>query len=35
MYSFKNDYSESVHHNILTAISALGLKQNDGYGNHE
>ena len=32
MYSFKNDYSETVHPNILTAINNLGLKQNDGYG---
>ena len=32
MYSFKNDYSESAHPNILKAIVASGLEQNDGYG---
>lgn len=32
MYSFKNDYSESLHPNILKAIMDAGLEQNDGYG---
>ena len=32
MYSFKNDYSESAHPNILKAIIDSGLEQNDGYG---
>ncbi len=32
MYSFKNDYSESAHPNILQAILDAGLEQNDGYG---
>lgn len=32
MYSFKNDYSESAHLNILKAMIDLGLEQNDGYG---
>ena len=32
MYSFKNDYSESAHPNILKAIIDAGLEQNDGYG---
>jgi threonine aldolase len=32
MYSFKNDYSESAHPNILKAIIDAGVEQNDGYG---
>jgi threonine aldolase len=32
MYSFKNDYSESAHPNILKAMIDAGLEQNDGYG---
>jgi len=31
-YSFMNDYSEMAHPRILEALSAVGLKQFDGYG---
>ena len=32
MYSFKNDYSESAHPNILQAMLEAGIEQNNGYG---
>ena len=32
MYSFKNDYSEGAHPQILQALSATNLEQTDGYG---
>ena len=32
VYSFKNDYSESAHPNILKAMLDAGLEQNNGYG---
>ncbi len=31
-YSFKNDYSEGAHQNILNALIETNLKQQDGYG---
>ncbi|WP_026477566.1 threonine aldolase family protein [Alkaliphilus transvaalensis] len=31
-YSFKNDYSEGAHPNILQALVASNLEQQDGYG---
>lgn len=31
-YSFKNDYSEGAHPNILKALSDANLKQQEGYG---
>ena len=31
-YSFKNDYSELAHPRVLSALSAIGNKQFDGYG---
>ena len=31
-YSFKNDYSEMAHPEILNALSAVGNKQFEGYG---
>jgi len=34
-YSFKNDYSEMAHPEILTALSAVGNKQFEGYGMDE
>lgn len=32
MYSFKNDYSEGAHPNILNALAKNNLHQEDGYG---
>ena len=32
MISFKNDYSEGTHENILKALTAINLDQYDGYG---
>ncbi len=32
MYSFKNDYSEGAHPNILKALSEHNLTQEEGYG---
>lgn len=32
MYSFKNDYSEGAHPNILNALIKNNLEQGDGYG---
>jgi len=32
MYSFKNDYSEGAHPNILNALIATNMEQIDGYG---
>ena len=32
MYSFKNDYSEGAHPEILKNIMALNAEQNEGYG---
>jgi threonine aldolase len=32
MYSFKNDYSEGAHPNILAALGRTNLEQQDGYG---
>lgn len=32
MYSFKNDYSEGAHTNILDAITRTNLEQFEGYG---
>jgi len=32
IHSFKNDYSEIAHPNILNALSEIGNKQFDGYG---
>lgn len=32
MYSFKNDYSEGAHPNILTALTTNNSSQEDGYG---
>lgn len=32
MYSFKNDYSEGVHHKILNALVESNLEQSEGYG---
>ena len=31
-YSFKNDYSEGAHPNILKALTDSNLSQEDGYG---
>jgi threonine aldolase len=31
-YSFKNDYSEIAHHNIMEALAKLQMEQLDGYG---
>ena len=31
-YSLENDYSELAHQDILSALSAIGTKQFDGYG---
>ncbi len=31
-YSFKNDYSEGAHENILNALVASNMKQEEGYG---
>lgn len=31
-YSFKNDYSEGAHPNIIQALSRTNLEQQDGYG---
>jgi len=31
-YSFKNDYSEIAHPEVLAALSAVGTKQFEGYG---
>ncbi len=33
MYSFKNDYSEGAHPNILKALVESNMNQEDGYGN--
>ena len=35
MYSFKNDYSEGAHPQILAALAATNLQQQDGYGEDE
>ncbi len=35
MYSFKNDYSEGAHPQILAALMATNLQQQDGYGEDE
>ena len=35
MYSFKNDYSEGAHPQILAALLATNLQQQDGYGEDE
>lgn len=35
MYSFKNDYSEGAHENILRALIKTNLEQYDGYGEDE
>ena len=32
MYSFKNDYSEGAHPNILRALIESNMEQEDGYG---
>ena len=32
MYSFKNDYSEGAHPDILVALGRTNLEQQDGYG---
>ena len=32
MYSFKNDYSEGAHPNILRALMESNMEQEDGYG---
>jgi threonine aldolase len=32
MYSFKNDYSEGAHQDILAALSKTNLEQHNGYG---
>jgi threonine aldolase len=32
-YSFKNDYSEGLHPNILDALKLSNTEQHDGYGN--
>jgi len=32
MYSFKNDYSEGAHPNILKALMESNMEQTDGYG---
>ncbi len=32
MYSFKNDYSEGAHPNIIDALAKNNLSQEDGYG---
>lgn len=32
MYSFKNDYSEGAHPNILNALIESNMEQTDGYG---
>ncbi|MGH4139089.1 threonine aldolase family protein [Clostridium sp.] len=32
MYSFKNDYSEGAHPNILKALMKSNMEQTDGYG---
>ena len=32
MYSFKNDYSEGAHPNILKALMKSNMEQMDGYG---
>lgn len=32
MYSFKNDYSEGAHPNIIEALVKTNLEQTDGYG---
>jgi len=32
MYSFKNDYSEGAHTNILKALMESNMEQTDGYG---
>ncbi|MDR2570911.1 MAG: aminotransferase class V-fold PLP-dependent enzyme [Oscillospiraceae bacterium] len=32
MYSFKNDYSEMAHPQVLDALSAVGNRQFEGYG---
>ncbi|HAN09485.1 MAG TPA: threonine aldolase [Clostridiales bacterium] len=32
VYSFKNDYSEGTHNNILEALLKTNLEQQDGYG---
>lgn len=32
MYSFKNDYSEGAHPNIIEALVRTNLEQTDGYG---
>ncbi len=32
MYSFKNDYSEGAHPDILAALGRTNLEQQDGYG---
>ena len=31
-FSFKNDYSEGCHPQILTALSTTNLHQQNGYG---
>ncbi|GAI45177.1 unnamed protein product, partial [marine sediment metagenome] len=31
-YSFKNDYSEGAHPNILQALNQTNLNQEEGYG---
>jgi len=31
-YSFKNDYSEGAHEQILNALSSINLNQDEGYG---
>ncbi len=35
MYSFKNDYSEGCHPNIIKALSETNMKQQDGYGDDD
>jgi threonine aldolase len=35
MYSFKNDYSEGAHPNILNALIKSNMEQVDGYGEDE
>ena len=35
MYSFKNDYSEGAHPEILAALVRSNLQQQDGYGEDE
>jgi threonine aldolase len=35
MYSFKSDYSEGTHPNILKALNEINFQQWEGYGEDE